>query len=181
MPRRARLAAVKFLLALLALLAVPAHANEIPDWFAESFLDVREDVADAAKDGKRLVLYFWLEGCPYCQRMETVTFRDPAIAARMQRELVPVAINVRGDREVTWTDGTKMSEKELTRHLKIRGTPTLVFFDEKGVVTLRTTGYLEPAELSAALERAREPRSASTGGRRAPTSPGTTAPPPSRD
>jgi len=171
--------AVKFLLALLAALAAPAHANEIPDWFAETFLDVREDVAEAAKEGRRLMLYFWLEGCPYCERLESVTFRDPALVARMKRELVPVAINVRGAREVTWTDGAKMSEKQLTAHLKIRGTPTLVFFDEKGAVALRTTGYQDPAQFSATLERARAPRSASSRGPQAPRSPAPRAPQPS--
>lgn len=153
---------VKLLLALaLILAALPARANEIPEWFTESFLDVREDAAEAAKQGKRLMLYFWLEGCPYCERMEKVTFRDPQIVARMRRELVAVAINVRGDREVIWTDGTKLTEKTLTSHLKIRGTPTLVFFDEKGAVTARTTGYVDPAQLGTTLDRARAPRSAS--------------------
>jgi thioredoxin-related protein len=153
---------VKLLLALaLILAALPARANEIPEWFTESFLDMREDAAEAAKQGKRLMLYFWLEGCPYCERMEKVTFRDPQIVARMRRELVAVAINVRGDREVIWTDGTKLTEKTLTSHLKIRGTPTLVFFDEKGVITARTTGYADPAQLGTTLDRARAPRSAS--------------------
>jgi len=162
---------VKFLLVLLTALALPARANEIPDWFAETFLDVREDAAEAAKEGRRLMLYFWLEGCPYCRELETVTFRDPATVARMKREVVAVAINVRGDRDVTWTDGTKMSEKELTRHLKIRGTPTLVFFDEKGAIALRSSGYLDPAQFSRLLDRSRAPRSASSPGPRAPTSP----------
>jgi thioredoxin-related protein len=126
-------------------------------------------VAEAAKQGKRLMLYFWLEGCPYCERMEKVTFRDPQIVARMRRELVAVAINVRGDREVVWTDGTKLTEKTLTSHLKIRGTPTLVFFDEKGGIAARTTGYVDPAQLGATLDRARAPRTSSPPGRPGPT------------
>jgi thioredoxin-related protein len=122
---------VKLLLALALILgAPPARANEIPEWFAETFLDLREDVAEAAKQGRRVMYYFWLEGCPYCEKMEKGTFRDPAIAERMREELVAVAINVRGDREVTWADGAKLTEKTLTSHLGIRGTPTLVFFDE---------------------------------------------------
>jgi thioredoxin-related protein len=151
--------------------ALPAQANDIPDWFAETFLDVREDVADAAKGGKRLMLYFWLEGCPYCKTLEEVTFRDPAVAARMKRELVSVALNVRGDRETTWTDGRKRSEKELTRFLGVRGTPTLLFLDEKGAVVERVSGYVEPRRLLALLDRVtgKEPRSASRPGRRGPT------------
>lgn len=169
----------RVLLILLLALALPARAQEVPEWFAETFLDVREDAAEAAKQGRRLMFYFWLEGCPYCRQMEAVTFRDPALVARMKRELVPVAINVRGDREVTWTDGSKMSEKQLTAFLKIRGTPTLVFFDPAGGVALRASGYLDPAQFSALLDRARAPRSALPRDRRAPTSKAPTAPPPS--
>lgn len=153
---------MKLLLALaFALAALPARANEIPAWFTETFLDAREDAAEAAKQGRRVVYYFWLEGCPYCEKMERGTFRDPGVVERMKRELVAVAINVRGDREVTWTDGTKLTEKTLTSRLKIRGTPTLVFLDEQAGVALRTTGYLGPEEFSRALDRARAPRSAS--------------------
>jgi thioredoxin-related protein len=150
--------------------ALPAQANDIPDWFAETFLDVREDVADAAKDGKRLMLYLWLEGCPYCKTLEEVTFRDPAVVARMKREFVSVALNVRGDREVTWTDGRKVSEKELTRLLEVRATPTLLFFDEKGALARRSSGYLAPREFLALLDRitGKAPRSASTQDRPAP-------------
>jgi thioredoxin-related protein len=146
---------LKLLLALMLAVSLPARANEIPEWFAETFLDVREDVADAAKQGKRLMLYFWLEGCPYCKRMESVTFKHPQIAARMQRELVPVAVNVLGDREVTWTDGRKLSEKSLTALLNVRGTPTLVFFDAQGEIAVRISGYVDPQQFSAVLDRAR--------------------------
>jgi thioredoxin-related protein len=162
MPAPAKLCAVKVLVALVLALALPpARANEIPAWFAESFLDVREDAAEAAKAGKRAVYYFWLEGCPYCEKMEKITFRDPSIVERMKREFVAVAVNVRGDREVTWTDGARLTEKTLTRKLAVRGTPTLVFFDEKGGIALRSTGYLDAAQLGAMLDRARAPRSAS--------------------
>jgi thioredoxin-related protein len=162
---------VKWLLCLFLALALPAQANEIPDWFAETFLDVREDAAEAAKARKRLVLYFWLEGCPYCKKLEEVTFRDPEVVRRMKGELLAVALNVRGDREVTWTDGRRMSEKELTRFLNIRSTPTLLFFDEKGAVAERSSGYLDPREFLGVLDRVRgkAARSASPRGPRAPT------------
>lgn len=163
---------MRLVLALLVILALPAHGQQAPDWFAETFLDVREDVADAAKDGKRLVLYFWLEGCPYCKRLEEVTFRDPEVVRRTKRNFVAVALNVRGDREVTWTDGRRMSEKELTRLLDVRATPTLVVFDENAMIAERVSGHLDArsflALLSRASPRAPAPRSASSQGPRGP-------------
>ena len=40
------------------------YAIDIPPWFASTFLDFREDVADAAREGKRLLVYFGQDGCP---------------------------------------------------------------------------------------------------------------------
>jgi thioredoxin-related protein len=176
---------MRLLLALLLAVALPARSQEAPEWFAETFLDLREDVADAAKEGKRLMAYFWLEGCPYCRQLVSVTFKDPKIVARMRRDLVAVAINVRGDREVTWTDGATMSEKQLAAALKVRSTPTLIFFDEKGGVALRVSGYHDPGRFGAVLDRAggraSAPRSALQPDRRGPTSPAPRDPRPSRD
>ena len=48
------------------------HAIEIPRWFSESFLDFREEVRDAAREGKRVMVYFGQDGCPYCKALMTV-------------------------------------------------------------------------------------------------------------
>jgi thioredoxin-related protein len=143
---------MRFAAALLLALALPVHAQEAPEWFAETMLDAREEAAEAAKAGKRLMLYFWLEGCPYCERMTRVTFRDPAVLERLKRGFVPVGVNVRGDRDIGWTDGALLTEKQLAAALKVRGTPTMVFLDAKGAIALRLIGYLEPADFARALD-----------------------------
>jgi thioredoxin-related protein len=132
--------------------APPAHAREVPDWFAETILDARDEAAEAAKQGKRVMLYFWLEGCPYCQRMTSTTFRDPAVLERLKRDFVPVGINVRGDRDIGWSDGATLTEKQLTSALSIRGTPTIVFLDAKGAVASHLTGYVAPAQFVRTLD-----------------------------
>lgn len=124
----------------------------MPDWFAETMLDARDEAADAARQGKRLMLYFWLEGCPYCQRMTSVTFRDAAVIERLKRGFVPVGVNVRGDRDIAWTDGATLTEKALAARLEVRGTPTIVFLDGKGGIALRLVGYVAPAEFARALD-----------------------------
>jgi thioredoxin-related protein len=53
------------------------------------------------------------------------------------------------------TDGRTMREKALARALNIRGTPTLLFLDEKGSVVLRLVGYVPPERLLAALAEAK--------------------------
>jgi thioredoxin-related protein len=136
----------------LALASTVAFAQEPPAWFSESLLDLREDVAEAAAQGKRVMLYFGQDGCPYCKRLMEVNFRQAAIATKAQRQLVSLALNIWGDREVTWTDGTVTTEKRLAAQLKVQFTPTLIFLDERGGVALRLNGYHPPQQFDAALD-----------------------------
>jgi thioredoxin-related protein len=130
----------------------PALAQEPPAWFSESLLDLREEVKEAGAQGKRVMLYFGQEGCPYCKRLMEVNFRQAATAAKAQRHLVALALNIWGDREVTWIDGNVTSEKRLATQLKVQFTPTLLFLDERGGIALRLNGYYPPHQFDAALD-----------------------------
>ena len=128
------------------------HAIEIPSWFTESFLDFKDEAATAAKDGKRLLVYFGQDGCPYCRELMVNAFSQKAIADKTRANFVAIALNIWGDREVTWTDGRRMSEKEFARMLKVQFTPTLLFMDAQAQVVARLNGYQPPQRVSAALD-----------------------------
>ena len=128
------------------------HAIDIPQWFAQSFLDFREDVAEAERDRKRLLVYFGQDGCPYCKRLMVTSFSQQAIVEKTRRHFVAVALNIWGDRAVTWLDGRAMSEKDLARVLGVQFTPTLLFFDERGKVVARLDGYYPPQRFEAVLD-----------------------------
>ena len=148
---------MRLLLALaLALACATPQADtlELPSWFGESFLEFPQDVKEAAGEGKRLMVYFWQDGCNACRRMKETTFADPATVATTRAKFVPVAINIFGERELEWTDGRRMREKELARSLGIRGTPTMLFLDEKGVEVARRIGYHPPNRFMALLAQA---------------------------
>jgi thioredoxin-related protein len=130
------------------------YAIDLPAWFTETFLDIPEDVRDAAREGKRLMLYFGQDGCPYCKELMQTSFTQRAIVDKTRKHFVAIALNVWGDREVTWIDGRNLSEKQLARALRVQFTPTLMFLDEKGAVVARLNGYYLPQRLSAALDYA---------------------------
>jgi thioredoxin-related protein len=130
------------------------RAIEVPKWFAESFLDLRDEVRDAARDGKRVMLYFGQEGCPYCKALMKADFGEPDIAGKVRRHFVAIALDLWGDREATWVDGRTMPEKELARRLAVQFTPTLLFLDDKGGVDFRLNGYLPPESFRIALDYA---------------------------
>jgi thioredoxin-related protein len=128
------------------------YAIEIPSWFATTFLDFREDVADAAKDGKRLFVYFGQDGCPYCKRLFDVNFSQRSIVEKMHRSFVAIALNIWGDREITWLDGRVMREKDFARMQNVQFTPTLLFLDERGNVVARLDGYHPPQRFEPVLD-----------------------------
>ena len=130
----------------------PPRPIEIPRWFSETFLDLREDAADAAREGKRLMIYFGQDGCPYCKLLMQTTFTETRIADKAKRHLLAIPLNLWGDREVTWVDGRKMSEKELGRMLGVQFTPTLLFLNEKAQVIVRLNGYQPPHRMDATLD-----------------------------
>ncbi len=149
--------------ALVALfLVTPSHAEkaellgvghfEIPAWFKRSFLDLPEDVAEAKKEGKRLLLYFGQEGCPYCAQLFNNNFSQAHIVEYTRQHFDAIEFNIWGDREVTDFSGAKMPEKEFAAKLKVQFTPTLIFLDEKGEVALRINGYYPPHQFLAALK-----------------------------
>lgn len=133
--------------------AEPApHAIELPPVFRETFLDIRADARDAAREGKRLMLYFGQDGCPYCRRLMQDNLRQKDIAERVNKHLYPIAFNMWGDREVTWLDGSVVTEKALAARLKVQFTPTLLFLDESARVVARINGYYPPHRFRAAID-----------------------------
>jgi len=125
-----------------------------PDWFKESFLDLEEDINDAAQNNKRLVVYFWQEGCPYCSQLWEDNFSQKDIEDTFRKNFEIVAINLWGDREVVSIKGNNYSEKAFAEALNIKYTPTLLFFDEKQKVALQLNGYIPPDDFRLALEYA---------------------------
>lgn len=125
---------------------------DIPPWFAETFLDFRDDLRDAAKAGKRLMLYFGQDGCPYCKELIQTNFSQKPIVGKTQKHFTALALNIWGDREVTWIDGRSMSEKEFAKMLKVQFTPTVLFLDEKGGIAARLNGYYPPQRFEAVLD-----------------------------
>ncbi|KAA3619050.1 MAG: hypothetical protein DWQ08_15890 [Proteobacteria bacterium] len=129
-----------------------ARDAEHPAWFKESFLDLEEDIAEAAAEGKRLVLYFWQPGCPYCAELIQNNFAQRDIGVAMQERFNLVAVNMWGDREVVQVGGRFFTEKTLAEALRVNYTPTLMFFNEQGRVALRLDGYVPPERFRLAID-----------------------------
>ena len=127
------------------------HAQE---WFYESFLDLRDDLAATRQEGKRLVIFWEQRGCPYCKRMHEVNLRIPRIVEKIKNSFNVINLDIWGARKVTDLDGAVLAEKELANKYRILYTPTLQFLPEslenvagrngKESEVLRIAGYFKP-------------------------------------
>jgi thioredoxin-related protein len=132
--------------------SVATESSDKPAWFKESFLDLRDDIKEASAANKRVVLYFYQDGCPYCAKLLKDNFGKPSIAAKAQKNFDIIALNMWGDRAVTDVDGKEATEKTFAADLKVQYTPTLLFLDETGKVALRVNGYYAPDKFELALD-----------------------------
>lgn len=135
---------------LLAGMVNPGYVEK-PEWFKVSFLDVYDDVAEAAASNKRLMLYFYQDGCPYCKKLIEDNFGQRDIADKTQKYFDVVAINMWGTNEVVVGD-KEFTEKEFARALKVQYTPTLIFFNEKNQTVYRANGYYSPEKFHTVLD-----------------------------
>jgi thioredoxin-related protein len=129
-----------------------AMATEYPDWFKLSFLDFNNDIAEASAAGKRLIVLFTQDNCPYCHALVHVNLAQRTIEQMLRERFDVVAVNLWGDREVAGVGGARMPEKDFGAALRVQFTPTLLFFDEAGRVVLRLNGYVPPSRFQLALE-----------------------------
>lgn len=123
----------------------------IQEWFLESFMDLQDDRAEAAAQGKSLVLLFEQRGCPYCAEMHRVNFAREEIVEYIKANFEILQVDLWGSRGMTDLDGTELEEKKLARRWRVNFTPTMVFIKEGTEGTdpvelevARMPGYFKP-------------------------------------
>ena len=130
----------------------PPLLTESLPWFKDSFLDIREDVAEAAEAGRHVILYFHQNACPYCDKLLRDNFGQREISRRTQAGFDVISIDLWGDREVIGFDGGTTTEKRFAAALEVMYTPTLLLLDQRGNVALRINGYYPPHRFNAVLQ-----------------------------
>ncbi len=123
-----------------------------PDWFKESFLEIASDAAEADAAGKHLILFMHLNGCPYCYKMLEENFANAPYTQFIKDNFDVIEINIKGDRDVEFSQTISLTEKELAKTLKVSYTPTILFFDRENKTVLRLNGYRSQQAFKYALD-----------------------------
>ena len=123
---------------ILLTVGVAAQATELgddglhkADWMQDTFKDLREDLADANAEGKRLAILIEQRGCIYCTQMHEKVYPVPEIEALLSDDYYVIQINMFGDIEVTDFDGEALAEKDMVKKWGMLFTPTILFLPEE--------------------------------------------------
>lgn len=112
-----------------------------------SFLNLKEDLAEATRRHRGLMIIYEQEGCPYCALMHKVNFADRETVDLITRHFDVVQLDTLGSREVVDLNGLAMTEKQLAVKLRAQYVPLVGFFGPDGKEVFRLPGYYQQPEM----------------------------------
>ncbi len=102
----------------------------------QSFAD---GMARGKSENKKVFLHFYAEWCAACKTMEDKTFKDPGVIAALNKDYVPVKVDV--DRN-----------RKISEMFKIKVLPDTWFFAGDNEIIGHRPGYIAPEQLKALLK-----------------------------
>ncbi|WP_455219052.1 thioredoxin family protein [Kaarinaea lacus] len=124
-----------------------------PAWFKQSFLDLRDDLDDARKAGKRgIIVFFSFKHCSHCEAFVSTTMSDPATMNRIQERYDVIALDIFNDTEVTDIDGNVTTIRNFAEASKARLTPTLIFYGIENEQLVKIVGFYPPEKFNRVLD-----------------------------
>ena len=134
----------------IALIASPSTAAELRDpnaFFALNMGDLKSELAEARSAGRQaLLVMFEQEGCPGCAHMRRNVLARADVQDYYRKHFVALSVDIHGSVPLKDTLGRDATEKSHSQALKVRATPTFVFYDLTGAEIVRFVGPLETAE-----------------------------------
>lgn len=116
-------------------------------FFALNTGDLKAELADARAEGRHaLMLFFEQEGCPGCRHMKENVLSRKNVQDYYGKHFASLALDIFSSVPLRDFSGTEHTEKSYAANLKVRATPTLIFYDLKGAEIVRMVGPLQTPE-----------------------------------
>ncbi|MFY9479695.1 MAG: protein-disulfide reductase DsbD [Aquabacterium sp.] len=125
---------------------VSSHQSVLPFQRVSSVAQLEQAVADAARQGRPVMLDFYADWCVACIEMERFTFTDPAVRGKLG-----AAVLLQADVTANTPD-----DRALLERFGLFGPPGIVFFDAAGreLSARRVIGVQKPEAFVRSLEAA---------------------------
>ena len=133
-----------------ALAPLASSAAELRD--AQSFFnlnmgDLKAEAAEAKADGKKAVMVmFEQEGCPGCRHMRTQVLNRKDVQDYYRANFANLSLDIWSAVPIRDFASREQTEKQYAQNVKIKGTPTFIFYDLAGNEISRVFGVVETPE-----------------------------------
>jgi thioredoxin-related protein len=137
-----------FALAISASLAAnAAETRDAASFFNLNMGDLKTELADARKDGKKaLLVMFEQEGCPYCLQMKRNILNRKDVQDYYRANFATLALDIWSSVPVRDFANGEQTEKAFAQSSKVKVTPTFVFYDLSGNEVARVAGTVDTPE-----------------------------------
>jgi thiol:disulfide interchange protein len=98
-----------------------------------------DGMARSKSENKKMFVHFYADWCSTCKIMEKKTFKDPGVIAALNKNYVPVKVNVDKSRKIS----------EI---FKIKLLPDTWFIAKDNEIIGHRPGYIAPEQLKALLK-----------------------------
>ena len=130
-----------------------------------NWVTLEEAVTLQKKNPKKIMMDVYTAWCGPCKMLDKNTFHNKDVVDYVNEHYYAVKFNAEGDDVITFKGNTysnpgykpelakrRNSAHELTRFLKVRAYPTLIFMDEEANTIAPITGYKQPQQLELYLK-----------------------------
>lgn len=115
------------------------------------WVSYEEAVKHARKKNKKIFIDVYTDWCGWCKKMDKTTFKDPGIAAFMNKKYYAVKLNAESEKLVTF-QGKEMTERDLaTKVFRITGYPSTVYLESDEKIIQPVPGYMDVPTLDKIL------------------------------
>lgn len=141
-------------LVLLVLFALHCAAvGAVPALFSHEAVDLAQEAALAARQGKRLAVLFKRDDCSFCAQMERSVFPARQSIKEFGQYFHTVAVRTDRETKLIAPDGTQTTPAALATRFRLTGAPAFAFFDRRGSLETRHQGAFSDAAGLIALGR----------------------------
>ena len=124
-----------------------------PAWFKTTFLDLREDLAEARAAGRQgLMILFSTQGCAYCKAFIERSLKDPVLGTMVREHFDVIHMEIFDDAGMKDFEGKSRPVKDFAKREGAAFSPTLVFYGLDGKRLHQVVGYQSPARFREVLD-----------------------------
>jgi thioredoxin-related protein len=142
--------AMATLLLFAVFVAAGAWAAELRDpqsFFNLNMGDLKAEAMEAKADGKKaLLVMFEQEGCPGCRYMRTRVLNRKDVQDYYRANFANLSLDIWSSVPIRDFSNREQTEKAFAQGIRIKGTPTFVFYDLSGNEIARFFGVIETPE-----------------------------------